>query len=260
MCERGKRGRFLKVLSLNVRHGGGDRWERIARFLEAQDPDVIVLLEWRVGSPERERWADSLGIFRASANDGKTPNGVFVAAKKPFKAGSRTPGQESPGALLLVEFNSWSMLACYVPGAERTDKAQVEAKARYFAVCREVASDSNTRPLLIIGDLNTGNQTADRTPQGDRYACAEHFDDLSRKHGLVDLWRWKYGQDKQEWTWFSQPRQNPFRLDHAFGNAPFIERFAPTCWYDHGPREAKFTDHSAVMVSLSETAKNVPNL
>lgn len=141
-----------------------------------------------------------------------------------FKAERRTPGQASSGALFLVEFDLWSMLACYVPGANSKGlklRQEIEAKAGYF-VCREVARGAGTRPLLIIGDLNTGNQTGDKTPNGVNYACAEHFDDLSGKYGLVDLWRSSNGTDAREWTKRTTRNGlilNGFRLDHAFGNS-----------------------------------------
>ena len=46
-------------------------------------------------------------------------------------------------------------------------------------------------------------------------------------------------------------RMNGFRIDHAFGNRPFIERFGPIrCHYDHSPRAMKITDHSALLVEL----------
>jgi exonuclease III len=182
-------------------------------------------------------------------NDGKPVNGVFVATKLAFKAKSKTPGKDSSGALLQVQFESWEMLACYFPGASARDKDRVRAKARYFEACRDAASGTGARPLLIVGDLNTGNQTADRTEGGEKYTCSEHFDDLSQKDGLTDLWRRSNGADAREWTWFSSNKRNPFRLDHAFGHRPFVEFFRPTCRYDHRPREAGFSDHSAIVVA-----------
>lgn len=224
----------------------------IRRFLEAQEADVIVLPEWRAGAPERECWAASLGMCCESPAIGKNRNGVFAAAKQPFCAKNKTPVEGFSGGLLLVEFASWSMLACYVPGARLTNKQQIEAKARYFDACTEIAGSSNRRPLLIVGDMNTGNQTADRAPDSEKYSCVKRFDDLSLENGLVDLWRRENGAEKREWSWLSPGKRNPYRLDHAFGNAPFVEKFSPSCWYDHTPREAGFTDHSAVVISMSE--------
>jgi len=38
-------------------------------------------------------------------------------------------------------------------------------------------------PFLMVGDLNTGNQQADKTSTGAKYHCAEWFDCLSSKDG-----------------------------------------------------------------------------
>jgi exonuclease III len=102
------------------------------------------------------------------------------------------------------------------------------------------------------GDLNTGNQVADRTPTGEKYACAERFDWLSEAGGLVDLWRRTNGAAAREWTWLTS--KNGFRLDHAFGNGPLVKRFDPSCQYDDAPRKIGFSDHSAVLVAFTKEA------
>jgi hypothetical protein len=96
-----------KIVCLNIRHGGGrfgePRWREIIAFIEAQDPNVIVLTEWQAAEPEKTRWAESLGMSWGLANDGKARNdgkpvnGVFVATKLAFKAKSKTPGKDSSG-------------------------------------------------------------------------------------------------------------------------------------------------------------------
>lgn len=207
------------------------------------------MTEWRAGARDKtERWAASRGMRCAFVNDGATLNGLCVAALEKFRAMSATPGRETPGALLKAEFESWLVLACYFP--------QMKAKARYFEVLRNATRDSGWQPLLIVGDMNTGNQVADRTPNGERYARSEDFDGLSRVEGLVDLWRRSNGAEERQWTWLT--RQNGFRIDHAFANPPFVDRFRPICRYDHTPRDAGFSDHSAIVIEMEgESAKAI---
>ena len=46
--------------------------------------------------------------------------------------------------------------------------------------------------------------------------------------------------------------KNGFRVDHAFANTAFQKRFLTiSCRYDHGPREAGLTDHSALILKCS---------
>jgi exonuclease III len=77
----------MKLVCLNIWNGGGSRWAKIIEFVEAQKPDVIVLPEWRAGPPEKEGWANSLKMCWDSISDGKTSNGVFVAARQTFNQG-----------------------------------------------------------------------------------------------------------------------------------------------------------------------------
>ncbi len=99
---------MLKVFCLNVRSGGGSRWESILDFAEAHDPDVVVFTEWRAGARpgKAEAWSTSRAMKSAFFNDGKTKNGVLVAAKHAYVATSVTPGNESAGTLMRVQFNS----------------------------------------------------------------------------------------------------------------------------------------------------------
>ncbi len=233
----------MKLLCLNVRNGGGTRWDRILAFVERHRADVVIFTEWRRSETTGAAvaWATSRGMKCHEACEGATKNGVFVASALPFEWTSATPDRETAGTLVRLVFDGWAMLAAYFP--------QRDAKARYFNACTDRARAAAAEPFLLMGDLNTGNQHADRTPAGDKYVCAELFDALSESHGLVDLWRRTHGADAREYSWMT--KTNGFRLDHAFGNPAFIAAFDPTCCYDHSSREDGFTDHSALLISTT---------
>jgi exodeoxyribonuclease III len=235
----------VKVLCLNVLNGGGNRWGSILKLVDGHDPDIAVFTEWRRSAPgPAEAWAAARGMQWASASDGATRNGVAMAAKPPFDGVSATPGLESAGTLLRATFDGWTMLACYFP--------QGKAKNRYFDACRDVMQACSGQSTLMIGDLNTGNQVADKMPEGLKYACAERFDRLSSSESLIDLWRLTNGANAREWTWWSRGlRKNGFRIDHAFANEAFVRTYQPACRYDHAPRESKCSDHSALLVSMT---------
>jgi len=160
----------MKLICLNVRSGGGSRWTAILNFVEGHRADVVVFTEWRRSDAQgaAESWATSRGMQWIGACDGATRNGAFVASASPFRAASATPGPETAGTLLRVEFDGWTMLAGYFP--------QGDAKARYFQACSDAAKAVGVTPFLLVGDLNTGNQHADKTPNAEKYACAERFE------------------------------------------------------------------------------------
>jgi exodeoxyribonuclease-3 len=233
----------MKVVCLNVRSGGGRRWPGILDFVDAQRGDVVVFTEWRRSEAPgvAATWAESHGMRWIGACDGATKNGVFVASALPFEVTGVTPNKNTAGTLLRVAFDGWTMLAAYFP--------QREVKANYFKVCTDQMAAVGAAPILLVGDLNTGNQHVDRTPTGEKYVCAERFDELSEAHGFIDLWRRTQGVEAREWSWIT--KANGFRLDHAFGNAAFVAAFDPTCRYDHSTRESGSTDHSALLISTS---------
>jgi exonuclease III len=232
----------MKLLCLNVRSGGGTRWPTILGFVGAYDPDVAVFTEWRrsVEPGPVERWTASHRMNWIGASEGATLNGVAIAAKSPFGCMSVTPGRESAGTILRGNFDGWTMLAAYFP--------QGQLKQRYFDVCRDVAIAHSGQPFLLVGDLNTGNQVADKTPAGAKYERDERFDRLSSIEGLADLWRRTNGDHMREWTWCTA--KNGFRIDHAFGNPEFVGRYRPECRYDHTPRKDRFSDHSALLLDF----------
>ncbi len=230
-----------KIVALNVQAGGGSRVGAICRFLEYNQPDVVVLTDWRknAGGREFRNWFEEKGMRCVALNDGSTRNGVAIASRAPFHAKSVTPSCHSAGALLLAQFQGLALLGGYFP--------LLRTKSFFFAACAEMANEHAKAPFLFVGDLNTGNQVTDKSAGGARYRCAAGFDALSREAGLTDLWRRTHGNDAREWTWHS--RKNGFRIDHAFGNERFLQQFGPSCSYDHASREGRLTDHSAVIVT-----------
>jgi exonuclease III len=230
----------VRILGLNIRAGGGQRTAAIVDYLERHDPHTLVLTEWRASAPGADilAWARARRMHVGALNDGGTANGVLVASRARFGFESVRPDDAGTGVLMLARFAAFRLLACYFPSQKQ--------KAPYFARCAEVARVQAGARFLLVGDLNTGNQVADRVEGGVRYHCAEAFDDLSAQCGLHDLWRRSQGPDAREWTWLSH-RQNGFRLDHAFANAAFVAWARPDCRYDHAPR-GTFSDHSAIVV------------
>jgi exonuclease III len=152
-----------------------------------------------------------------------------------------TPPSAGKGELILIELESTlRIMGCYFP--------QGRAKAPFFQQCIEVARGTKDVPFVIIGDLNTGRNDLDIEGRGAPFYCADLFEALTEQAELVDLWRACNG-DHREWTWRS--RVNGFRIDHAFGNNAFLERFAAfRCSIDHEPRQTRLTDHSAIILEV----------
>ena len=240
-----------RIVALNIRAGGGRRVSDLCAYLGRQNPDLMVLTEWRDSLPGMafRAWAEARGYHHRVLNDGGTANGVLIAARAPFTVSSVTPRGDATGVLALAQFASFTLLGCYFPS--------MLAKAPFFARAAEVADHHAKRPFLLLGDLNTGNQLTDRVPTGVRYHCADAFDALAQVHGLVDLWRDTHGPAARDWSWLSH-RRNGFRLDHAFANQAFRRAAGTRCHYDHLPRQSGLSDHSALLLATEPTPRHRP--
>jgi len=235
----------MRILSLNIRHGGGSRAQSLLDWMFHHTPDVVVLPEWR----NNRIGQGILKTFRAEGFTAATAfrhdtvaNGLLIAAKQAFDFQRITLRASEKGELLRAEIPfGLRVLAGYFP--------QLQAKEPFFRLCFDEASRAGEVPILLIGDLNTGRNDLDIEGTGVRFHCADLFESLESRAGLIDLWR-AINRKHQEWTWRS--KANGFRIDHAFGNKSLVERFGPIrCYYDHAPREMSITDHSALFVELS---------
>ena len=237
----------MQAILLNIHHGGGRKAQSLLEWLGERSPDVIALPEWRNNAPgailKAGLEARDFQIATATTNGA---NGVLFAAKRSFAFRCAAPPGTANGVLLVADFDELRTMAAYFP--------QKKFKAPFFRFCADEAAASHSIPFLLLGDLNTGRNDVDREGNGARFDCADQFKALP----LVDLWRAQHGDTAQDWSWHSpqsvKRRSNGFRIDHAFANAAFRKRFPIIrCFYDHAPREMGITDHSALVLSASET-------
>jgi exonuclease III len=232
------------VVALNIRAGARTHAAGLCSYLDSLHPDTVLdrMARQRRRARTFVSWAEGRGMSHAALTDGCTLNGVFLASLDPFATESATPTAHSAGCLMLARFPWETLLACYFP--------PLRAKAVFFDQCLELAARHQAAPFLLAGDLNTGNQLADRSEGAGKFYCSDHFDRLISSGGLSDLWRLTNGVSR-EWTWRSS-KGNGFRIDHAFGNGAFVAAATAICTYDRLARETGLTDHSAIVVRISD--------
>jgi exonuclease III len=223
--------------------GGGPRVDRLCRYLDNYDPHAVDLTEWRNNRRGLvfEKWAKDRAMQCIGIADGRTSHGVFIASRAKVEFTSMTPVGCGEGKLMQADCADFTMLECYFP--------QRKVKAVFFDQCSQVIASHRGKPFILIGDLNTGNQIADRCEEGARYFCAEGFDRLCRSGELVDLWRSTHA-DAREWSWLFKKTATGFRIDHALANMEFVKWSAPVCSYDHSTRISGMTDHSALIIEI----------
>jgi exodeoxyribonuclease-3 len=232
----------LRVATLNLQHGGGARVKGLCEALGRLDADVLVLTEFRIGqrADALTAWLRERGYGQIShGGPPEKVNSVLVAARDGVIRPRPLP-VASTHAHRVVELTVGETLivGVYFPCNMIKDRFW---RAEFLPY---VASRVGEQ-CMVIGDFNTGKHRIDE--DGATFFSADCIDALE-SDGWVDPWRAR-NPVAREFTWFSHTG-NGFRLDHAYASPALVHRVA-AAWYDHTPREARVTDHGALVVELS---------
>jgi exodeoxyribonuclease-3 len=237
----------MQIVTWNIRHGGpaGDKLRHVIETLLGFDADLLVVTEYR----SHARGAIIEAALRAAgyhtSHPGAPPaeNSVLLASRAPIaRAGHLAPDLCWPWLLWSLELPLGLVTGVYMPGMKR--------KLPYWeAILRAVSGPE--APCLMLGDFNTGRNDLDKADEATPFVGAAYMTRLEAA-GYLDLWRSRHA-DRREYSYYSKPWNNGFRLDHAFATAR-IAGLVTDCHYDHAPRERGLSDHSALRIVLKDAA------
>lgn len=235
----------MRVVALNIQHGGGRRTRAIADAILAAEPDVVVLSEFHA-SPTGSRLLEQLAAAglteHAHGEPAATdyPNSVGVASRLAL-TNARFPLAASSAnrqRILEVDVGGLTLGAVYFP----LGKPMVAFWREEFL---PYAASRIEQPCLLVGDWNSGLHHLDET--GATLHGAAEFGTMTNT-GWVDGWR-RLHRDGREYTWYST-FGNGFRLDHAFLSPSLAPRLLSSV-YRHETRASGVSDHSALIVELA---------
>lgn len=221
---------LMKLLSWNIRHGGGKRTHEIVSAICNHDPDVVALSEYRT--------APGVSLYRMLAGEGWThvesttpsgrDNGICVVSRTPLQ---RRPSPPVPPENAvrwldadLPAFGFGVGVLHIVGSAPKLNERRGDAKARFWEAVLSTAQTRHDTPFIFIGDFNTGAHCIDEA--GATFFCAEHFGRMTAL-GWTDLWR-AFNTNATEYTWYSK------RKGGAWERIPFrscvcVPRTAAAC-------------------------------
>jgi exodeoxyribonuclease III len=233
----------MRILTLNIRHGGGKRVDRIVGFIRELDPDVLVLTEYRANVnslPLQTALFEHGYKWQASSSNDPRQNSVFLASRTSFhpEIGHSDLGKHAH-RLIVASFEALNLVGVYFP--------QNEEKRAVFDYLNNRLLDS-LGATMVIGDFNTGRPYLDEV--GRTFACIDCFEALEKTSGLVDSWRSR-NPDAREFSWYSKSG-NGFRIDHVFCT-PALDQRIRQIRYAHETRNDSVTDHSAMVVDLDDS-------
>ena len=228
----------MRLLTLNIHHGGGTRGDRLVDFLLKQAADTIVLTEYRANTTgERVKSRLSAHGYRHQAASSTAPkqNGLCILSRLPF---AKVEIDCDTGAdrhrLLALRFEGLLVGGVYLP--------QKKAKRAVFETLRRNLLPQLGKLGVVLGDFNTGRPFEDEA--GKTFYSADCFDELLSA-GLVDSWRSRNPTDR-EFSWYSRSN-NGFRIDHAL-STPGFDASIQSIQYIHESRTSGITDHSALLL------------
>lgn len=240
----------MRVLTWNIRHGGGRRLPGIIGALRHHDPDVLVLTEYRVGLGLEAALAEAGWRHQIGTNPPARANGVLVAAHHVLEL--VPPGPEAPQLQeRFVEVRlpgvGLRLTAVHIPTqGDRRGKPDSERwdKRSFWLALLAVARGRIDDAHVIIGDYNTGSNTHDA--QGMPFTCSEQLAELEAM-GWVDAWCRRH-PDEPDFTWFSS-KGNGFRVDHGHLSPDLAARLVGA-FHSHHEREQGLSDHASLTVDL----------
>ena len=246
----------VRIVSWNIRAGGGRRVEGIADQIARWDADVVVLQEFRATPPSRWLAAalrdGGLRHQRTTATARSWgANRLLVASRWPLRGVGLRAAPEEPGRWLMVRVAAATPFAL---GAMHIPNRATGRKGGYHDAVLDLARRWRGGPALFAGDTNTGRPEIDeQTPVFG--PDAERFMTGLDRAGWRDAFRHLHG-DRRDYTWYSPNGRNGFRLDEAFVNRSLLPALVEVR-HEWGappgaanPRREALSDHAALIVDL----------
>lgn len=230
---------MLKILSWNIRQGGGSRSQGILNAIQKIDPQILALNEWRNNSASIQMRYALLRqgyLHQFTPNSPSNYNSVFLASKFDFATSLyKTEDANYPYNIICGHFDAFEVFSVYLPHKK---------KHQLFPVLIEEVK-SRPLPSIIVGDYNTGHNFIDQ--KGNSFWYEAELQQLESEN-MVDAFRHVH-KDKKDYSWYSH-QGNGFRYDHTYVEdtlCPWISG----CRYLHEYREDKLSDHSPMLLVLN---------
>jgi len=248
----------LRIVSWNIRAGGGKRAEGILAQLLDWRADVIGLCEYRATSASQWLAAelDNAGYhhqLHSTNPDKPATNALMLASRAPLQAVRAPKMPKHRERWLLAQIQKPAPITfglMHVP-----NYTAPKLKYPFLSALLKMTETWKSGPAVLIGDTNCGQRGLDEeNPQGPRFKREHDWVVGMRQRGWVDAFRHLHGA-RREYTWYSH-RNNGFRLDHAFcspqlaGAISGVQHVWGRDSEQPGRRDA-LSDHAALLVDLT---------
>ncbi len=247
------RHKQVKLVSWNIRAGGGKRAEGIVKQIDDWQADIVALSEFR--GTEASQWIakrlyESGFTFQRTTVDLQNPavNSLLVASRWPLRTVNLKHAPENPRRWLHVNVSSpqpVAVIAVHVPNRSSGYKYP------FLDSVIDTISHWRGPPAIIMGDTNSG--------------CIEIDEESPAFNKIEDQWIKKMNQlawqdayrllhgNRRDYTWYSPNGRNGFRLDQAFLHPSLhhrLKRFDYIWGGDTSIRREALSDHASIVMEI----------
>ena len=228
---------MFRVISWNIRHGGGTRTPKIIGVLQKAKPTVIILSEFHnnVQGQHIIKALHSLGYHcYCHPEVSPTTNTVMMASLLPCKVHLHAASDPVFAYnILSLEFEIFEIYGVYFPHKKK--------HALFQYILHKLGA---SKPAIIAGDFNAGINGIDQSGNSFWYEA----DMLALpKIGYIDCYRQLHG-DTKTYSWYSH-QGNGFRYDHTYMHVSLVPVLRQ-CYYLDDVRTNGFSDHAAMVLEL----------
>ena len=247
----------MRIVSWNIRAGGGRRITGILGQLVKWQPEIIGLSEFR--DTGASRWL-AIELKKAgfshqlSSINSKHParNALLLASRNPLHlvAAASMPRNQERWLLAQVETGPGLTLGLmHIPNHDSPT-----LKYPYLASVLKTVDKWGLGPGLLLGDTNCGKRDIDEeNPLGPGFQREHDWMVGMEDRGFADAFRHLHGK-RREYTWYSH-RNNGFRLDHAFCSPQLLPALTGLrhAWGrdpEQPDRRDALSDHAALLIDF----------
>jgi exodeoxyribonuclease-3 len=241
------------------------REERLLRWLEANQPDVLCLQELKVTDDAFPRLSiEALG-YRAAVHGQKTYNGVAVLSRSEpaeVERGFGDGGDDSQARLLCARIGGLHVVSAYVPNGQEVGSEKWAYKLEWLRrLCAWLERRfRRTDKVALCGDFNVAPEARDVCdpaawePSVLFHPQARAALESVRAWGLADAFRLHH-EAPGFYTWWDYrmlafPKNQGLRIDHVFLSEP-LAASCSAARIDRNERKGKQpSDHAPVIVEL----------
>ncbi len=265
----------MRVVTWNV-NSLKARAELVAKFLDAQAPDVLCLQELKLPDDRVPRAIFEERGYELAIHGQRQYNGVLIAAKEPLTLGDVHTGLEGgddgQARLVAATVGGVRFVNLYCPQGQAADSPKFAYKLRFFDRLIDWLPDQLQRPdgspapAVVLGDLNIAPRPVD-------VYSVEAFEGVPTYHPLEhERWRALLALGLEDvvaprvpdgtytfWDYRGGAFRygNGLRIDHALATPPAAAR-VERAWVERAWRKKRdgltASDHAPLVVELGAGA------